>query len=233
MITMKLGILDIFKGGKSQTLTITSINLKLHGQMHTMEGLVSKEKSFEVDIPFKNKTHTDLLTEATSFKSEKAKPITIKSIEASEPFKIVSITPQPPLEVKADERIDFKIKLEGPEHNYTGPLTISFGSNNVETIHVEITKTILNVNGVKTAIETSSRILNLQKGQIFNEKIQLYKALSYGDSVKSIEIEKPFAFVSSDPKLPVKIDDSNSYLLNIYIQGPEAPYAGAMEIKLS
>jgi hypothetical protein len=112
-------------------------------------------------------------------------------------------------------------------------LTISFGSNNVETIHVEITKTILNVNGVKTAIETSSRILNLQKGQIFNEKIQLYKALSYGDSVKSIEIEKPFAFVSSDPKLPVKIDDSNSYLLNIYIQGPEAPYAGAMEIKLS
>ena len=98
---------------------------------------------------------------------------------------------------------------------------------------MELTKTVLNVKGRKIPIETSSRILNLQKGQIFSEKIQLYKAFSYGDSVSNIEIEKPFAFVSSDPKLPLKIDDTNSYILNLYIQGPDAPYAGALEIRMS
>lgn len=229
---MGLNPFKIFKSGNS-TLLITGINLKLQGQMHSLKGMEVSGKSFEVDIPFKNKTHTDMLTEAASFKSEKAKPFAIKGIEVAEPFKLISITPKLPLEVNADERIDFKLALEGPEHNYTGPLTISFLSDTVELVHVEISKTVLNLNGVRTNIETSSRILNLQKGQIFSEKIQLYKVLSFGDTLKKIEIEKPFSFVSSDPKLPLRIDDTNSYILNLYIQAPDSAYAGILEIKLS
>lgn len=223
---------NLFNAKKS-TLTITSVNLKLQGQMHNLKGMEVKGTTFEVEVPFKNKTHTDMLTEATQFKAEAAKPFPIKGIEVADPFKLVSVIPALPIEVKADEKIDFKLTIEGPDHNYTGPVTISFLSEIIETIHVEITKTILNLNGKKTAIETSSRILNLQKGHIFSEKIQLYKAMSYGDTVNKIEIASPFTFVSSDPKLPIKLDNTNGYILQLYIQAPTTPYAGVLEVKIN
>lgn len=229
---MNLNPLNLFKGSKS-SLTITGINLKLQGQMHSLKGMVVNGNTFDVDIPFHNKSHTDMLTGAASFKTEKAKPFGIKGIEVADPFKLVTVTPKPPLEVLGDQKVDFKLTIEGPAHNYTGPLTINFVSDVIETIHVEITKTILSVNGKKTTIETSSRILNLQKGHIFSEKVQLYKALSYGNTVSKIEIEKPFTFVSSDPKLPIQLDNTNGYILNLYIQAPESPYAGVLEIKIS
>ena len=191
-------------GGKAQKVTITVINLKLHSYMHSMSGLVVKEKSFSIDIPFTNKSHTDMLTQAAAFKTEKAKPIRINSIEVADPFKLISVTPSAPLEIKADEKVDFKLEIAVPGHNYTGPMSVSFISDATPTIHVEISKTILIRNGRRTEIETSSRILNLPKGQIFGEKIQLYKAMSYGDSAKKIDVAPPFKFVSSDPKLPLR-----------------------------
>jgi hypothetical protein len=229
---MKIKLPELF-GSKRQKVTITAINLKLHNHMHSMQGMEVRERVFSIDIPFKNKSHTDMLTEATSFKAEKAKPVNIKGIEVGEPFKLLSATPNTPISVEADQRVDFKLMVEAPEHNYTGPISISFLSDSVETLHIEISKTILILNGKRTEIETSSRILNLPKGQIFGEKVQLYKAMSYGDHLKGIELEPPFKFVSSEPKLPLKIDDTNSYILEIYIQAPDQPYAGPLEIKLS
>ncbi len=214
-------------------MTITTINIKLHGYMHNINGMEVKEKTFMLEIPFKNKTHTDMLTEATSFKAEKAEPMKVKGLEIAEPFKLISVEPSLPLEIKADEKVVFKITIRPPDHNYTGPMGINFLSDSKEMVHIELTKTILNVNGKKIEIETSSRILNLPKGQIFNEKIQLYKAFSYGDTVSQIEIETPFTFVSSLPKLPLKIDDTNSYILDLYIQGPQQSYAGSLNIKIS
>lgn len=220
-------------GGKRQKVTITTVNIKLHNYMHSMVGMEVKDKTFAIDIPFRNKTHTNLLTAATDFKAEKAKPIVIRSIDVGEPFRLVSVSPVMPVEISADEKVDFKLTLEPPSHNYTGPLGISFISDNVETVHIEISKTILNFGGKKTTIETSSRIMTLPKGQIFAEKVQLYKAMSFGDTASRIELEPPFKFVSSEPKLPLKIDDTNSYILEIYIQAPDSPYAGPLEIKLS
>ncbi len=226
---MNISLSGIF-GGKKQKVTITTINLKLHNYVHSMGGRVVTEKTFTLDIPFTNKSHTDMLTQAAAFRTEKAKPIIINSMSVAEPFKLVSVTPKAPVEIKADEKVDFKLEIAVPEHNYTGPMSVNFVSDATPTIHIEISKTILVRNGKKTEIETSSRILNLPKGQIFGEKVQLYKAMSYGDSAKSISIAAPFKFVSSDPKLPLKIDDTNSYIVELYIQAPDAPYAGTLEI---
>lgn len=226
------GIFDFLKG-KKDGVTITTINIKLHGFMHSIAGMEVKERNFTLDVPFRNKTHTDMLTEATSFKAEKAEPIRIKGLEVAEPFRLVSVEPNLPLEVKADEKVTFKLTIEAPSHNYTGPMSLNFLSDSKEMVHIEITKTVLEAKGSKIAIETSSRILNLPKGQIFTEKIQLYKAFSYGDSVSAIELGFPFKFVSSEPKLPLKIDDTNTYILNLYIQAPSTSYAGVLDIKIS
>ena len=93
MIKFDLGFL---KGNKS-TVTISTINIKLHGFQHNIGGMVVKDKTFTLEIPFKNKTHTDMLTEATSFKAEKAEPIKIKGVEIAAPFKLVSMEPICPL----------------------------------------------------------------------------------------------------------------------------------------
>ncbi|MGD0510950.1 MAG: hypothetical protein ABSA33_03865 [Candidatus Micrarchaeaceae archaeon] len=227
------GIFDFIKGAGAPTVTISAINIKLHGYTHGMPGKVVKERTFVLEIPFTNKTHTDMLTEATEFKAQKAEPIKIKAIEVAEPFKLVSSDPKMPLEVKPDEKMVFKLVIEVPAHNYTGPISINFASDGVETIHVEIAKTTLEAKGRKVDIETSSRIMSLPKGQIFTEKVQLYKAFSYGDRISKIEIEGPFAFVSCEPKLPIKIDDPNSCIINLYIQAPQTSYAGRLDIKMS
>ena len=228
---MKFDLLNFLKKGGPKT-TITSINITLQNYVHSINGMQVRESTFEVAIPYTNKTHTDLLTNSTEFKAEEAKPFVIKAITVADPFKLLSYEPKTPIEVKADQRIEFKLKVEAPKHNYTGPMNVTFNSDNVETIHVEISKTALIHNGTKTEIETSSRILNIPKGQIFVEKVQLYKALSYNDAVNAITIEAPFKFVSSMPKLPLKIDDTNSYILELYIQAPQTSYAGPLEITL-
>ncbi len=226
-----MGIFDFLKD--KPVATITGINLKLQGYTHTMKGMDVKARTFSIEVPFTNKSHADMLTQANVMKAQKAEPIKIKSIEVGEPFKLVSIEPAAPLEIAPDMSVTFKMSIESPEHSYTGPMSISFLSDTVELVHVEISRTVLSAKGKKIPIPVSSRILNIPKGQIFTEKIQLYKAFSYGDTVSSITIEPPFSFVGSDPKLPLKIDDINSYIIELQIQAPQNPYAGELEIGLS
>lgn len=227
--------LDIFglMGKEGLQISITAINIKLHGYMHSISGMEVNQRKFEIEIPFRNKTHTDMLTDAASFKAQKAEPIKINELKVADPFKLLSVEPKMPIDVNADEKVVFKLMLEAPGHSYSGPLNISLDSNSIELVHIEISKTVLQAKGVKVPIETSSRILNIPKGQIFTEKLQLYKGFSYGDAVSNIEVSEPFRFVSTEPKLPLKIDDPNSYILDIHIQAPQSPYAGVLEIKIS
>jgi hypothetical protein len=46
-------------------------------------------------------------------------------------------------------------------------------------------------------------------------------------------VNGPFTLVSSEPKVPFRIDNPNSYIVDFYIQAPETGYAGALEINLS
>ncbi|MDE1871451.1 MAG: hypothetical protein KGI06_04410 [Candidatus Micrarchaeota archaeon] len=229
--TIKLSMPNFL--GKKPLITITAINIRLHGYMHSIAGMDVREDSFSIEVPFRNKTHTDMLTDAASFKSQKAEPIKVKGITVADPFRLISVDPKPPIEIKADDRVVFKLVLAAPSHSYSGPLGIAFESDSAEMVHIEISGTVLEAKGVKVPIETSSRILNLPKGQIFTEKIQLYKGFSFGDTISSIEVAHPFKFVSSQPKLPLKIDNPNSYILDIHIQPPPSSYAGKLEVRIS
>ena len=123
--------------------------------------------------------------------------------------------------------------LNAPPHNYSGPLTVSFESASEEVIHIEIARTVLNYKGKKTEIESSARMLNLQKNGIMVEKVQMMKAVAFGDTIGSAEAGFPFKLVSTDPKLPVKMDAPNGYIMSFYIQAPDHSYSGDLEITVS
>lgn len=221
----------LFKRGSKTT--ITAVNIRLHGRTHKLDGLESNSDRIELSVPFKNKTHTDLLTESGYFKAEKRKPLKIDAIKIAAPFAPISMDPKPPLVIEPDQTVNFKIVVLAPSYSYTGPVDISFESASEEVVHLELTKTLLSWKGKRVEIESSSRMLNLQKNGIFVEKIQLYKALSYGDTVSKLEVGFPFKIVNTDPKLPAKLDTPNGYLLSLYIQAPTHHYSGVLEITLS
>ena len=219
--------------GKKARTTITAINIRLQGHVHQMAGVSSSEKVIEVKIPFKNKVHSDMLTEAGVFKSVKGKPISIKEVKVSEPFTIASIEPKAPLEINSGDAVEFKISINAPPHNYSGPLTVSFESASEEVIHIEIARTILIYKGKRTEIESSARMLNLQKNGILVEKVQMMKAIGFGETISKAEMGFPFKIVSTDPKMPVKIETPNGYIMGFYIQAPDHSYSGDLEITVS
>ena len=96
----------------------------------------------------------------------------------------------------------------------------------------QINKVIVNTGMKSVEIENSGVILQMPKGGIFKNAIQMYKAMSYGERVDKVNIQKPFELVSCDPKLPFTINEPSSYLVTFYIKAPDVDYAGPMEIKL-
>lgn len=218
---------------KSRKTMVTAVNIKLQGHTHKLDGTESNSDTIELKIPFKNKIHSDMLTDAKVFKAEKSKPLKIDMIKVADPFSLISVEPKVPIEIKSDELINFKVTIGVPKHNYTGPVNISFESVSEEVIHIEITKTILAYRGRKTEIESSSRMLNLQKNGIFVEKVQMLKAMSFGDSVFAAEVAFPFKLVNTEPKLPADLNTPNGYIMSFYIQAPNHHYSGALEIRIS
>ncbi len=218
--------------GKRAKTNITAINIRLQGHVHQLGGMSSSEKVLEIRIPFRNKVHSDMLTEAGVFRAAKGKPISITAIKASDPFTIASVEPKAPLEVKSGEAVEFSIRLNAPAHNYSGPLTISFESASEEVIHVEIARTILAYRGRRTEIESSARMLNLQKNGILVEKVQMMKAVGFGDTVTRAEAGAPFRLVSTEPKLPAKMDSPSGFIMSFYLQAPDHSYSGDLEIAI-
>ena len=97
--------------------------------------------------------------------------------------------PKAPLDIKSDESVEFRIRLNAPTHNYTGPLTISFEAASEEVVHIEIARTILDYKGKRTEIESSARMLNVQKNGILVENVQMYKAVGFGDTISGAEAD--------------------------------------------
>jgi hypothetical protein len=231
------GVIDRFrKGGAQPRVTITSINMRWRGTTHSREGMVLKSRSFSISIPFQNKTSDaalrfDALKER--FKSQEEPPVKIRSIEVSDPFKLLSVEPAPPAEIKSGQKVDFVINVEAPDYGYSGPMTVSFDADDSGFVKVQVNKVILSSKGKRVEIENSGVILNMPRGGVFKNSVQMYKALSYGDEVSRVTVSKPFEFVSSDPKLPFRIDDKGSYIATFYIKCPDVDYAGPMEIEVS
>jgi hypothetical protein len=99
--------------------------------------------------------------------------------------------------------------------------------------HVEISKIIINANGKKMEIVNKPMIMDIPKGQIFKQNIHLFGVVDFETEVKRMEIAPPFKFVSSDPKLPFKVDRKTGYLIDLFVQAPKENYGGPLEVIIS
>ncbi len=195
------------------------------GEMHSIGGKSVNERVFELSIPFQNKIGSDLLPDML-----KGPKLSLAKVEVSKPFELLDCSPKLPLEIGFMEKVVFKLRIRAPDVTYEGPLTINFGNESKETIAMSIDKILLAAKGVTIALEDSSMTTGMQKGQLFRKNIQLYKVLSYGDAVNSIEVSKPFELINVDPKTPFKLDRKDSYIISLYIKAPDFSYAGTLEI---
>lgn len=213
-------------------LDITSTNIMWNNSFHTLPGQRTTSNPFTVKIPFTNSNKVNELVK-NIFKSGEGELIRVNEIVVYKPFELISTTPLVPIDVKPNQRIEFEVTIRGPLQNYSGPLSIKIVPENKELVKIELNKTRLIYKGKISDVDKSELILTLGKGQIFKNTVQMYKGMSYGDSVSNISINKPFELVSTEPNIPFAINDKNSYLVTFYIKAPDTNYAGPLEITLS
>lgn len=223
--------LDGLLGGNKKPaskVTITSINLKFMGNAHGLDGMPLDKPEFELDIPFQNKMGSGLLPD-----NLKGPPIKITKIIVAEPFKLLEVSPPLPIDIEYLGRVIFKMKIKAPDMTYEGPLAINFGNESSDSVVINIKKVMLHYKDRSVELEDSSIGATMQKSQLFKEGIQLYKVVSFGDTVNSVSVSKPFEIVSTDPKLPLKADKKDSYIISIYFKSPDFSYAGDLDINFS
>lgn len=218
-------ILKIFK--KDDSAVITKVNIHWKNKMHQLEGMQVKTPQFEINLPFSNRNSGEFAI--PGLKLQKKGDETIKAIEISEPFKLISTVPAMPLVVKPGQKVDIKINVERPTFGWEGPIAVKLIAEAPDNIKVEITRQIMRGKNGEFEIPNTAEIMSIERGNIFKKEIQMMKAISFGTEVRKVEVNKPFKLVSTDPKLPFKIDDSNSYIVAFYIQAPDFNYAGPLE----
>lgn len=209
---------------KAAKLTITSINLKFMGNSHGMDGIKTDSSVFDLNVPFQNKMGSNLLPD-----NLKGPSLTISKITVAEPFKLLDVEPKLPVQVDYMSRTVFKLRIKGPDVTYEGPLSLNFGNETNDNVGINVQKIVLNHNGKKVELEESGVTATMQKSQLFKHSIQLYKILSFGETLNAVEVDRPFELVSTDPKLPIKIDKKDSYIMNFYLKCPDSSYAGNLE----
>ncbi len=207
---------------------ITSIGIRYLGDRHGLDGMQVHEKVFELSIPFRNKTGSDLLDD-----SLKRPDLKIENISVSKPFELVDVSPKVPIAVKYTEGVTLKLRIRAPDLPYSGPLEVSLGEKESGMVRVQIEKMIAVANGKKTVLEEAPSVLSVQKGQVLKRDVQLYKFMKYGDSVSKIDVSLPFVFSGSEPKPPFRIDEKNSYIISVFVLAPDYSYAGPLEIHIS
>jgi hypothetical protein len=224
-------IIERLFGGKRSSaarVTVTSINLKFMGNSHGLDGMEINAPEFDVSIPFQNKMGSGLLPD-----NLKGPPLRITKIVVGEPFALLDVSPKLPVEVQYMGRIMFKLRIRAPPVTYEGPLSINFGNDSAENITINIKKVMLHYKEKAVELEESSIGASMQKSQLFKESIQLYKIVSLGDAISSVQVSRPFELVSTDPKLPVRADRKDSYILGMYLKCPDFSYAGDLDITFS
>ncbi len=209
-------------------ITVTSINLKFMGNSHAIDGMHVSKPEFDIDIPFQNKMGSGLLPEGM-----KGPKMVVSAIAVAEPFRLVDVSPKLPVEVGFMSKVIFRIKVRAPDMTYEGPLSINFGNEASNNVTISLKKVTLHHKDRDVELEDSAVTSAMQKSQLFCEKIQLYKVVSLGDVVSRIEVSRPFEIVSTDPKLPIKADRKDSYIVSLYMKCPDFSYAGDLDITFS
>lgn len=222
---MRLGLLGKLRGNQ---VVISAINVNWKGGVHRLDGVTSKKQTVEIEIPFANKKGEGVLM----FKTQEKKPEIITAISVQQPFRLLDVSPKPPVEVKEGERVSFKLRIGLPDYGYNGPLNLTLGAAAQEMVMLELPKVVLKRGERSVEVENPRSIISVLKNGVFQHSVQLYKALSYNDRVGSIKVGAPFSLVSSEPKTPFSIDDPNSYIVSLWIQAPDHNYAGPLVIEL-
>ena len=218
---------------KGTKVAVTAVNLKWRGSTHTLGKVEVRGKTFDVTIPFQNRQQESFEFLNTYFKQQKKPAIRIKGVLIKEPFKLVSAFPALPVEIKEGEKIEFKLTVNTPDYSYEGPLNIELLSDSTEDmVHLEISKIIVRFKDKQTEMKDKSVIMDLSKGQVFKQNLHLFGAIDFGGEVRKITVLPPFAFVSSDPQTPFRIDNKTGYLIDLYIQAPQKNYGGPLEIRM-
>ncbi|MGC9205144.1 MAG: hypothetical protein ACP5FN_02625 [Candidatus Micrarchaeia archaeon] len=208
-------------------ISVSSISIKYMGQVHNLPGVDFDGNEFEVKIPFSNKPEYDFIA-----KELKGKAVTIKNISVEKPFQIVSIEPKPPCAISFGSSTDFVIKVKAPSISYYGPMNLEFEREEESVVHLGISHISLLHNGNSVEIEDSAISTNVNAGEIIKVGVQLYRILKHKDIVESIKVSEPFEFAYTEPKLPVKLDEEDSYILEIFMKAPAFSYSGPIEIEL-
>ena len=214
------------KKEQASRVTITAINIKFMGNSHGLAGRGIDGTDFELTVPFQNKVGSGLLPDNLT-----GPKMVLNSITVAEPFKLLDVEPKLPVEVAYMSKVVFKLKIKVPDMTYEGPMSINFGNEPTNNVTISIKKVTLHHNGKSVELEDSAVTSSMQKAQLFKQNLQLYKVISYGDTVSKIEVSKPFELISTDPKLPLKADKKDSYIVGLYLKCPDFSYAGDLDIK--
>lgn len=213
------------KKKSSYTGEVTGVSIYWKNSMHGLPGMKLREREFELKIPFTNKNY-----EGLSFLKKADNTEIVNEIEVRKPFKLIGVEPNVPASIKPGESVEFAIKVQAPEYNYSGPLVLKMVPKPVEMVHIELPD-IIAVNGSKRVkVNEHGEVKSLEKDGNFEISMQMYRILTYADTVKSVTVNKPFEFVGSEPKLPFTIDNKSSYIASFYIKAPAYDYAGSLEL---
>ena len=217
----------LFGRSKAQTpkVKVTSINIKFMGNSHGLDGRDVEGSELELEVPFQNKMGSGLLPDNLS-----GPKIVLNTITVGAPFKLLNVFPQLPVSIPYMSRTVFKLKIGVPNMTYEGPLSINFGNEPANNVTISIKKVTLHQGPRAVELEDSGVTSSMQKSQLFKQNIQLYKVASFGDTINGISVSKPFELVSTEPKLPIKADRKDSYIVGLYLKCPDYSYAGDLDI---
>ncbi len=213
-------------GQSGKKVVITSINIKLGVDVHSLGRKELDREVFTLSIPFQNKLGGGILPD-----NLKGPNMTVSEIKVDQPFELLDVSPVLPVEVGYMSRREFTLRIKAPAMNYEGPMMIRFGTESRDNVSINISRIMLFDGEKKVELESSATDMIIKKSQAFRRDVQLYKILGYGRTVDSIEVVAPFSLVDSDPRVPFKIDRKDSYVATLYIRCPEFNYAGELEIR--
>lgn len=206
-------------------IKITGVSIRFMGEVHGMKGLTVTDKTFYYELPFQNKIGSDLLPEQV-----KGPPMKVSEIKVKEPFKLIEVSPTLPVSVPYLSRTMLRLKIEAPEVNYEGPLSIEVLSDSADKVSINIQKIMLHNGSTTVELEDSAIIFPMQRGQVFKKDVQLYKILPYKGRLSSVEVNEPFKVVSTEPGIPLVLDRKDSYVMSIFMKAPEFSYAGVLDL---
>jgi hypothetical protein len=226
MAVEKIKSFFVGRGKKKAKFSISSINIEYMGEVHSLPGIEEYSEQFEIKIPFSNKPQYDFIA-----KQLKDKNITIKGITVEKPFQLISIEPKLPCTIAFGSSDEFKLRIKAPSTSYYGPISIGLERDNESVVHLGISHISLLHNGKVVEIEDSAISTNVKAGEVIKVGVQLYRIMKHLDTVSSIKVGKPFDFAYSEPKLPIKLEDENSFVLEVFMNAPTFSYAGPIEIE--